>query len=60
MACHRSGDLQKAREYLAQGRTQVEGKFKAGLDRGEQGVGMWYDWVFARLLLREADGLISP
>jgi serine/threonine protein kinase len=60
MACHRSGDLQKAREYLAQGRTQVEGKFKAGLDRGEQGVGMWYDWVFARLLLREAEGLISP
>jgi tetratricopeptide (TPR) repeat protein len=58
MACYRNGEPREAREYLAQSRAQVEGKFKAGLDRGVPGEGLWYDWLFARLLLREAEGLM--
>jgi len=60
MACYRNGQKDEAREHLVQGRAQVEEKFKRGLDRGVPGAGMWYDWVFARVLLREADGLINP
>ena len=59
MVCHRSGQAREAREYLQQARVQVEEKFKQGLDRGDQGAGMWYDWVFARVLLREAEELIN-
>ena len=60
MVCYRSSQESEAREYLAQGRKQVEEKFKLGLNRGDQGVGLWYDWVFARVLLREAEDLIKP
>jgi eukaryotic-like serine/threonine-protein kinase len=59
MACYQNGQAREAREHLAQGRALVEAKFKQGLDRGTPGIGMWYDWVFARVLLREADGLIN-
>ena len=59
MTCFQSGQEAEAREYLTQGRKQVAEKFKQGLDRGDQGAGMWYDWVFARLLLREAEGLMG-
>jgi tetratricopeptide (TPR) repeat protein len=60
MACYRTGFEAEAREHLARARSLVEDKFKLGLDRGGPGIGMWYDWVFARVLLREAEGLIQP
>jgi tetratricopeptide (TPR) repeat protein len=60
MTCFRSGQETEARKYLAEGRVAVERRFEAGLDRGMSGIGMWYDWLFARVLLREADGLIQP
>jgi tetratricopeptide (TPR) repeat protein len=60
MACYRTGLETEAREHLARARALVEDKFKLGLDRGTPGIGMWYDWVFARVLLREAKGLIQP
>ncbi|HEX9047123.1 MAG TPA: hypothetical protein VF988_08850, partial [Verrucomicrobiae bacterium] len=59
MACRRDGKPDEVREHLAHGRELVEAKFKSGLDHGAQGFGMWYDWVFARVLLREADGVIG-
>lgn len=39
---------------LAQGREAVETKFQSGLERGTGTQGFWFDWVFARILLREA------
>jgi serine/threonine protein kinase len=59
MACYRSGRESEAWQHLAQARELVEAQFKRGLDRGVPGVGMWYDWIFARVLLREAEGLID-
>lgn len=57
MACYQSGQQEEARGFLAQGAARVEERFRVGLDRGTSGDGMWYDWVFARLLLGEAEGL---
>jgi serine/threonine protein kinase len=59
MASCRNGQLAEAREQLTEGRQLVEREFQSGLDRGVPGVGMWYDWVFARILLREATSLIE-
>jgi hypothetical protein len=60
MSCHRIGNASEAREHLARGRAMVEEQFVRGLDRGAPAIGMWYDWVFARILLREASELIGP
>ena len=59
MSCYKSGQAEEARGELAQGRALIEGKFKAGLDHGNGADGFWFDWIFARLLLREADGLLG-
>jgi hypothetical protein len=59
MASCRNGQLAEAREHLTAGRKLVELGFQNGLDRGVAGVGMWYDWVFARILLGEATKLIE-
>jgi serine/threonine protein kinase len=47
-----------ARAELALGQEAIDGKFRAALDRGSAPHGFWFDWVFARILLREATGLI--
>jgi len=44
----------EARAEIAQARELIEGKFNAGLDRGNGAQGFWFDWMFARILLREA------
>jgi hypothetical protein len=59
MASYRNGQMEEARSQLAQGREVIEGKFKGGLDRGNGIQGFWYDWVFARILLREATTIIE-
>jgi serine/threonine protein kinase len=59
MASHRLGQTAQARSELAQGREAIENKFKSGLDRGTGVHGFWFDWVFARILLREATALID-
>jgi serine/threonine protein kinase len=48
-----------ARSELEQGRALVDAKFKGGLDRGTGIQGFWFDWVFARVLLREASAQIE-
>jgi len=59
MACHRLNDVAPARSELAQGRKLVEAEFAAGLQEGNGSLGFWYDWIFARILLREAEALIE-
>jgi tetratricopeptide (TPR) repeat protein len=59
MVCQQTGRAEEARGYFRQGRSLVETKFQSGLDRGAQGTGLWYDWVFSRILLREASDLIK-
>jgi serine/threonine protein kinase len=48
----------EARSDLALGREAIDGKLRLGLDRGSAPYGFWFDWIFARILLREAQGLI--
>jgi len=59
MSCWQLHQAGEARSELTQGRELIEAKFKNGLDRGTGVQGFWFDWVFARILLREADALIE-
>jgi hypothetical protein len=59
MSCQQNGLADDARSQLAQGREVIENKFKNGLDHGDGSKESWYDWVFARILLREATALIE-
>ena len=54
MAYHRLGRADEARVELAAGREIVENKFKNRLDAGGPVQGFWFDWLFARILLRES------
>ena len=59
MADFQSGQPNEARSELARARGIIDKGFKAGLSRHDERFGVWYDWVFARVLLREADALIG-
>jgi tetratricopeptide (TPR) repeat protein len=59
MSCQHLGQTDEARSELTQARDMIEDKFKNGLDRGTGVQGFWFDWVFARILLREAMGLMG-
>ena len=59
LSYHQLGQTNEARAELIQGRDLVEGKFRSGLDRGSPVQGFWFDWVFARILLREATVLVQ-
>ena len=59
LACWQSHQPAEARAELVQGRELIQGKFKSELERGTGVQGFWFDWVFARVLLREAAGLIE-
>jgi hypothetical protein len=59
MAYYQSGQAGEAGAELAQSRQLIEAKFQNELDHGKSGTGFWYDWLFARLLLTEATGLIQ-
>jgi eukaryotic-like serine/threonine-protein kinase len=48
-----------ARSELAQAREKIESRFNQGLEIGAGAEGFWFDWVFARVLLREAVALIG-
>lgn len=58
MTCWRLHEPLQAREQLLQGQKVIEDQFKAGLPRGNATQGFWYDWVFARVLLREAESVV--
>jgi hypothetical protein len=59
MSCHQQGQTDEAGSQLAKARAVIEARFKNGLEHGNSSLGMWYDWVFARILLREAAALIG-
>jgi eukaryotic-like serine/threonine-protein kinase len=48
-----------ARADLAQASRLIEDKFNQGLDFGNVSQGFWFDWVLARVLLREAVPLVG-
>ena len=57
MACQQLAQTGEARAELAAGRDIVEGKFRSPMDRGSPVLGFWFDWDFARILLRESTAL---
>ncbi len=59
MACYRLGEVAMAQAELEQGRKIVETGFAGGLQAGNGADGFWYDWLFVRILLREAEALIE-
>lgn len=59
MACFQLGRGEDARMNFVAAREVVDGKFKGPADRGSPIQGFWFDWVFARVLLREAGGLMG-
>ena len=59
MACHRTGRIDEAREALATGREIVETKGRNLADVGTPVQGFWFDWAFARILLRECAAMVE-
>ena len=55
MSFHKLGDDASARSELDGASSLVQNGLNIGFDRWN-----WREWVFARLLLQEADGLIPP
>ena len=53
------GKPELARSELAQVRRRIEDYFDQGQKIGNGQEGFWFDWVFARTLLRKAVGLIG-
>ena len=59
MIHHQTGKGDLAQAELAQAGDAIERKFAQGLQIGSGSEGFWFDWVFARILLREATALMS-
>jgi len=59
MALYRLGENDSARAELSQARSAVEAKANGPLQMGGGGEGFWFDWILARILLREATALVG-
>jgi tetratricopeptide (TPR) repeat protein len=59
MSYHRLGRDAEARTELQAGRDIVDSKFRQRLDAGGPVQGFWFDWAFARVLLRESVALLE-
>lgn len=55
MSCRQLGEMEDARSELALARDLVSKEFATGLKAGNAWGGLWYDWLFAQILLREAE-----
>jgi hypothetical protein len=51
------GQRSEAAAKLAEGRAIIENKFRNGLELGDGEQGFWFDWVFGRIILGEAEKL---
>ncbi len=60
MALQRLDEEESAKTELALGREMIDAGFAGGLKMGDGLYGFWYDWLFARILLREAETLMAP
>ena len=58
MSLFHEGNVEEATKQLARARKIVDAGFAQRLDKGDGKAGYWYDWVFARILLREAESTI--
>jgi eukaryotic-like serine/threonine-protein kinase len=58
LAGERSNQFAETRRQLERAGETVAKKFSNGLEAGNQAEGYWYDWVFARTLLDEAQTAI--
>jgi eukaryotic-like serine/threonine-protein kinase len=59
MSCHHLGQISEATSELDQAGKAIEARFKDGLDSAASSQYFWYDWIFARVLLREANVLFG-
>lgn len=59
MASARQGDSASAQEHLKAASESLEIKWQTDLSVGLGGEGFWYDWLFARVLVREAEEVIG-
>jgi serine/threonine protein kinase/tetratricopeptide (TPR) repeat protein len=59
MSCYQLNEVEEARSELESGRKLVEAEFAGRLKPGNGAIGFWYDWLYARILLREAEALIE-
>ena len=60
MSLREDGEPEAALSELEQARNIIESGFDAGLKHGIWDGGLWFDWVFARVLFREASELFPP
>jgi hypothetical protein len=59
MALQRLGRRDEARGEMAVAQEIVDTKARNTADRGTPVQGFWFDWAFARILLRECAGMID-
>ena len=59
MALHRLGRPEEANAELFAAQEIVERNFKGRPSRGNPVQGFWFDWTFARVLVREATALVD-
>jgi hypothetical protein len=57
MTHYQTGKGEQARSELAEARQKIENQFNGEKLNGD--TGYWFDWVFARILLREATALMA-
>lgn len=59
MSLEKTGHHAEAVAMLAPARRSVDTSFQRGLEHGNHNLGFWHDWVFSRILVREASQLIA-
>jgi hypothetical protein len=53
------GETGEARATLARAREVIDRHFAVPMRMGDKSRGLWYDWLFARIMMREAALLIG-
>jgi tetratricopeptide (TPR) repeat protein len=59
MSCYKLNESDEAVSELEWGRKMVNDEFAKGIQEGNGSEGFWFDWLFARILLREAEASIG-
>ncbi|MEO5716504.1 MAG: serine/threonine-protein kinase [Luteolibacter sp.] len=59
MALYHEGKTDDARTQLDSARGEVSDNFNKPFDLGGSEQGFWFDWIIARILLKEADGVVA-
>ena len=59
MSAHQNGAAASVRAQLTLAKEAIDAWFKKGVESGDDRNGHWYDWIFARQLLREAQALMA-